>query len=91
MSLPAKREGLKENLSGSDLFIYDASGEELTVLNQSALFIWSLCEDHDVAAMTKVLAEIYPDAAATELEDDIRICLDSFREKDLVRYDATAS
>ena len=85
MRLPAKRPGLKENLTGSELFIYEATGEELSVLNASALFIWSLCDGtHDSARMVEMLSEIYPDVSQNRLREDIDACLRSLRQKQLI-------
>jgi hypothetical protein len=85
--VPAKRKDLEETLTGSELFIHDASGEQLVVLNATALFAWSLCEDHSVPEMTEVLAEIYPDTPRDRLEHDARSCLAGFLEKGLLLED----
>ncbi len=59
MSNPIKRPGLTENLSGGELFIYDDEGSELSVLNATALFIWSLCNgDHSQQEIATILADL---------------------------------
>ena len=80
-----KSPDLNESLSGSDLFIYSDSGEELLVLNQSGLFIWSLCEDYDEAGILEQMACLYPDADPGALQTDIRACLSHFEAKGLLR------
>ena len=85
MSNPNKRSDLTENLSGGELFIYDDEGSELTVLNTTALFIWSLCDgDHSPKEITEVLADIYPDAPADQLRNDIEGTLQRLRDKQLL-------
>lgn len=85
MGMPTKRRGLRENLAGSELFIYDGTGEELSVLNASALFVWSLCDGaHDVTRMGEILSEIYPDVPLPVLRDDIETCLRTFQQKGLI-------
>ena len=84
MSLVVKRQHLKETLTGADLFIHDQSGEQLVVLNASALFVWSLCADHTVTKMVDVLCEIYPENPAPQLEEDVRRCLAGFLAQGLV-------
>ena len=82
---PQKRPGLTENLTGQELFIYDAGGQELTVLNRTALLIWSLCDgSHPVAEMIPVLAAIHPDAPPDRLREDLLACLTSFAESGLL-------
>lgn len=85
MSNPVKRPGLTENLSGGELFIYDDEGSELSVLNATALFIWSLCDgDHSQDQMEAILTDIFPDAPADQLSKDIATTLEAFREKRLL-------
>ena len=85
MNRPVKKKGLTENLAGSDLFIYADDGQELVILNRSALFLWSLCDGrHGPDEMEEVLGEIYPDVGSETLRADIAACLDSFREKGLL-------
>jgi hypothetical protein len=85
MEQPVKKKGLTENLAGADLFIYADDGQELMILNRSALFIWSLCDGrHGPGEMEGALAEIYPDTAGETLRADIAACLDSFRDKGLL-------
>jgi len=85
MRTPTRRPGLKENLTGSELFIYDAAGEELSVLNASALFIWSLCDGaHDITRMGEILSEIYPGVLPGDLREDIDACLRSLQQKGLI-------
>ena len=84
-STPVQRSGLKENLTGQELFIYDAQDQELTVLNRSAIMIWSMCDrTHNLAQMLDVLSTIYPDADANVLRDDTLLCLTSFAEQELI-------
>jgi hypothetical protein len=85
---PRKRSGLTENLTGRELFVYDADGLELTVLNRSALMIWSLCDGtHTLDDMLPVLAGIYPDAPPHRLRDDTITCLQSFAGNQLLEPD----
>lgn len=82
---PTRRSGLTENLTGQDLFIYDGDGQELTVLNRTALMIWSLCDgDHDRDQMLEVMSGIFPEAPADTLATDLDRCLRDFREKALL-------
>lgn len=83
MGCMIKQTGLKESLAGNELFIYSESGDELLVLNRTALFVWSLCDDHDEAEMLAVLEELYPDTDRSRLTQDIRESLALFREKGL--------
>ena len=85
---PRQRPGLTQNLTGHELFIYDASGQELTVLNRSALMIWSLCDGtHTLPQMLDVLSDIYSDVEPGDLEKDVNRCLDAFTEKGLIERD----
>jgi len=87
MSRPTKKNGLTEHLTGSELFIYDESGRELSVLNRSALFIWSLCDGrHDPDAIRSVLAEIYAEVDETTIRTDVEECLTSLQEAGLIEF-----
>ena len=82
---PVQRSGLKDNLTGQELFLYDAHDQELTVLNRSAIMIWSMCDGtHNLAQMLDVLSTIYPDADANVLRDDTLLCLKSLAEQGLI-------
>jgi hypothetical protein len=86
MPNPVKRPGLTENLSGGELFIYDDQGSELSVLNATALFIWSLCDGENSAEQIgAVMADIYPEAPLDRLRDDIAITLQAFHDKRLLQ------
>ena len=82
--IAVKREGLKESLAGNELFIYSQAGEELLVLNRMALFVWSLCDDHDETETLDVLAELYPDADRERLKSDILESLALFEDRGLL-------
>ena len=84
MSCVIKRPELREALVGNELFIYSESGEELLVLNRTALFVWSLCDDHDDDEMMTVLEELFPEAGRTRLAEDVRQSLDLFVREGLV-------
>ena len=82
---PVQRPGLKENLTGQELFIYDAHDQELTVLNRSAIMIWSLCDGtHNLTQMLDVLSTIYPTIDANVLRNDTLLCLTSLTEQGLI-------
>jgi hypothetical protein len=83
---PCKRDGIAENLSGHECFLYDGQGQTLTVLNTSALFIWSLCDgEHAEDDILAVMHQIYPDAPPDLLKADIRRILDGFMGQELLR------
>lgn len=84
MNLPQKKNGLKENLAGTDLFIYSDTGEELQVLNSSALFVWSLCDMVPVEDIADILKKIYPDARIEELKRDTGECINQLIESGLL-------
>ena len=80
-----QRAGLREHLAGDELFVYDAGGEQLTVLNKTALVIWSLCDGrHAQDEIERLLAEIYPEIERDALASDVQATLRSFRKKGLV-------
>ena len=67
------RQGLIAKRLGNELFLHDASGEELLVLNTTAMLIWSLCDGtHDVTQMLEVLTDLFPHAPTQELEKDLK-------------------
>jgi hypothetical protein len=80
-----KRAGIREHLAGDELFLYDAQGEELTVLNKTALLIWSLCDGaHSDEEIRTLLAEIYPEAPPETVAADVDSTLQSFRDQGLL-------
>lgn len=79
-----KRKGIKETLIGDELFLTDEKGEELVVLNASALFAWSLCADHTEEEMVEVLAELYPEVEKEVLVTDLRAALQRFSDSGLL-------
>lgn len=82
---PAKTAGITETLSGSELFLYDAQGAELRVLNTSAMMIWSLCDgQHDPGRMVRVLARLYPDVDRDRLAADIARTIEVLRADGLL-------
>jgi hypothetical protein len=80
-----KVEGLVENLVGHELFISSPAGDELLVLNRSALFVWSMVEDHETQEMLSVLGRLFPDAGEDRLVADIHDSVKAFREAHLLR------
>lgn len=86
MTRPIRTEGIRAQRIGDELFLHGADGETLTVLNATAMMIWSLCDgDHDVAAMTEVLADIHPETDRGNLAADIETCLGQFKRDGLIQ------
>ncbi len=84
-SHPRKREGLTEQRIGDELYLFAANGEKLTVLNATAMLIWSLCDgDHGLTEMTAVLQDIFRDVSPRELREDIEQSLAQFQREGLL-------
>lgn len=85
MPLPRKRADIAENLSGAECFLYDNAGRTLSVLNASALVIWSLCDGtHTPDAMLHLLARIYPETSREQLKADLHTALADFARRGLL-------
>jgi hypothetical protein len=87
MSTPLqKRDGLREQVAGDELFLYDESGDELTVLNRTALLIWSLCDGcHDATQMADLLSKVYPEVPPNQILADVQSTLDDFKTQSLLK------
>lgn len=85
MQHPRKKSGIDEQRIGDELYLYGPGGETLSVLNTTAMMVWSLCDGaHTVSDMAEVLEDIVDAPARSELERDIRECLDELRTKNLL-------
>jgi hypothetical protein len=86
MSTPLqKRDGIREQVAGDELFLYDESGDELTVLNRTALLIWSLCDgNHSPEQMADLLSKVYPEVPPDQILADVRATLQDFKEQSLL-------
>lgn len=86
MSTPLqKRDGIREQVAGDELFLYDESGDELTVLNRTALLIWSLCDgNHSPEQMGDLLSKVYPEVPPDQILADVRTTLQDFKEQSLL-------
>ncbi|HMO52705.1 MAG TPA: PqqD family peptide modification chaperone [Kiritimatiellia bacterium] len=84
---PKKRTGLNEKIIGRECYITTMDGSSLTVLNPTALLIWSLCDgEHSMSEIQAILAELYPDQAADRLQTDMERSLDDFRARGLLEH-----
>lgn len=80
-----KRNGIREQRIGNELYLFGADGEDLSVLNATAMLIWSLCDgQHGRDDMLKIMSEIYPAADTGQLADDIEQCLSGFQAQGLI-------
>lgn len=87
---PRKINKLREQRIGDELYVYGSGGETLIVLNTVAMLIWSLCDgEHDIPAMTDILADVFPDEDASSLRQDIEHTLRGFAEKDILADQAS--
>ena len=85
-----KREDLQQQLAGDEIFLYNKAGGELTVLNKTALLIWSLCDGHHSEEhMADLLSKIYPDAAPSKIRADIQSTLQDFQTQSLIHPERT--
>lgn len=68
------------------MFLYDESGDELTVLNRTALLIWSLCDGHhDAGQMADLLSKVYPEVPPNQILADVESTLDDFKTQSLLQ------
>lgn len=79
-----------------DLIVGDLNDDQETVivdratgravsLNTTAAAVWFLCNgERTIGEISEAIREVYPDAAAENVEADVRRILDDFREKQLL-------
>lgn len=85
MQQPRKIDRIDEQRIGDELYLYGTDGEKLTVLNSTAMLIWSLCDGtHSVEDMVDVINDILPEVPGSELADDIQQTLAGLSQKKLI-------
>ena len=72
---PRPREGFVLEELGGEIVIYHPATEAIFYCNATAALIWKLCDGaRDVAAITQLLSEAYPQAAE-RMADDVNATL----------------
>ena len=85
MHYPKTIQEIDEQRIGDELFIYGSNGEKLTVLNSTAMLIWSLCDGtHTVDDMVTVIHDIIPETDEIGLKEDIIQTVSGLSQKHLI-------
>ena len=79
-----KRTDILERQVGEEHMLYDAAGRRVHVLNETARFVWALCDGRNgVEEMLAEAAKEY-EAPANQLRADIEACLAELKELGLL-------
>ena len=82
---PQRKPGIEAKDIGSETLLYNESGEEIHVLNDTAKFIWELCDgQHTPLDMEEAIREEYSIAAEMNIGADVERTLQVFRNKHLL-------
>ena len=74
-----RRSDILERKVGEEHMLYDATGRKVHVLNETAYFVWGLCDgSFTLDAMAEKAAEDF-NAPAEELRADIEECIQEFK------------
>lgn len=84
MGILKKKAEILERQVGEEYMLYDAVGRKVHVLNETAHFVWGLCDGTcDEAAVMVRASEAYGQPAEP-LQADIEACLAELRELGLL-------
>ena len=80
METYTKRPDILERPVGDEHMLYDATGRKVHVLNETAYFIWMLCDGkHDTEAIVTAAAQAF-ETTPEAVRPDIDACLDAFKQ-----------
>ena len=82
---PTRREGVMAKKIGRETFLYDFEKGSVHILNNSAQFIWDLCNGkHTADDILKALKKGFNIPADRDLNNEIRATLTLFHKKGLL-------
>ena len=82
---PTRREGVMAKKIGRETFLYDFEKGSVHILNNSAQFIWDLCNgQHNVDDILNALKKGFNIPADTNLLEEIEATLVVFHKKGLL-------
>lgn len=82
---PLRRPGLEAKDIGGETLLYNQEGEEIHVLNDTANFIWQLCDgQHTPQEMVDALLSGYDIPPGMQVAADVERTLQVFRTRNLL-------
>ncbi len=87
---PIKRADISEQCIGDELYLYGPDGNQLLVLNETGMLIWSLCDgEHALQEIQEIIEEISWDRPADAIRRDIADFLNDLRRMRLIEFRKT--